>query len=124
MPFLEDTVRIHVGDTAEWTNWDPAKGHTIMFGAEPADLFDPSCSPSCRVTQDADGALHATITGPDQNVPSGAIVALYEGETGVPQFPPFPPTRYRVTFPTAGAYPYKCSFHDNLGMVGAVIVLP
>ena len=32
---------------------------------------------------DADGALHATITSPSQNVHSGAIVALLEDETGV-----------------------------------------
>jgi plastocyanin len=68
--------------------------------------------------------LHATITGPGQNVHSGAIVALLEDEPGVPQGPVFPPTRFRVTFTKAGTYPYICSFHDNLGMKGTVIVLP
>ena len=123
--FLNNPVYIHAGDSVEWANSDPATGHTITFGTEPADLFDPSCSPSpCTVSTDPDGALHATITDPDQNVHSGAIVALYEDEQGVAQFPPFPPTRFRVTFTKSGTYPYKCSFHDNLGMVGNVIVLP
>jgi plastocyanin len=124
MRFLDGTVEIHAGDTVEWTNLDPAMGHTITFGTEPSDLFDPSCSPSCSVNTDADGALHATITGAGQNVHSGAIVALLQDEPGVAQGPAFPPTRFRVTFTTAGTYSYKCSFHDNLGMVGKVIVLP
>lgn len=122
--FFNPTVTIHVGDTVEWTNLDPALGHTITFGTEPQDLFDPSCSPDCAVSTDPDGALHATITSAQQNVHSGAIVALLEDEPGVPQAPVFPPTRFRVTFTTPGTYPYVCSFHDNLGMDGTVIVLP
>jgi len=125
--FIDGTVEIHAGDTVEWTNWDPIIGHTITFGTEPADLFDPSCSPSCSVTLDSDGALHATITGSGQNVHSGFIFAALEGYTGltpVPLPPLFPPTRFRVTFTQPGTYNYKCSLHDNLGMVGKVVVLP
>jgi plastocyanin len=122
--FIDGAVEIHAGDTVEWTNLDPALGHTITFGAEPQDLFDPSCSPNCTVNTDPDGALHATITGPGQNVHSGAITPLFEDQPGVPQGPVFPPTRFRVTFTKAGTYPYICSFHDNLGMKGTVIVLP
>jgi len=122
--FFDGNVQVHAGDTVEWTNHDPALGHTITFGAVPADLFDPSCSPSCTVSTDADGALHATITSTSQNVHSGAIVALLEDEPGVAQGPVFPPTRFRVTFTKAGTYPYVCAFHDNLGMDGSVIVMP
>jgi plastocyanin len=122
--FFDGNIQIHAGDTVEWTNHDPAIGHTITFGTVPADQFDPSCSPSCTVSTDADGALHATITSTSQNVHSGAIVALLEDEPGAPQGPVFPPTRFRVTFPTAGTYPYVCAFHDNLGMDGTVTVLP
>jgi plastocyanin len=121
--FVEGTVEIHAGNTVEWTNRDPIIAHTITFGTEPADLFDPSSN----VTTDPDGALHATITGPGQNVHSGFILAALEGYTGgppVPQPPLFPPTRFRVTFTQAGTYNYKCSLHDNLGMVGEVNVLP
>ena len=125
--FIDGAVEIHSGDTVEWTNWDPIIGHTVTFGTEPADLFDPSCSPSCSVTIDTDGALHATITGPEQSVHSGFIFAALEGYTGltpVPLPPLFPPTRFRATFTEPGTYSYKCSLHDNLGMVGKVIVLP
>src|SRR5215469_1964924 len=125
--FVDDAVEIHAGDTVEWANWDPIIGHTVTFGTEPGDLFDPSCGPSCSVTLDSDGALHATITGPGQNLHSGFIFAALEGYTGltpVPMPPLFPPTRFRVTFTRAGTYNYKCSLHDNLGMVGKVIVLP
>ena len=122
--FINGIVTIHAGDTVEWTNQDPEIGHTITFGTVPQDLFDPSCSPNCVVSTDPDGALHATITGTQQNVHSGLIAALLEDEPGVPQGPVFPPTRFRVTFTTPGAYPYVCAFHDNLGMDGQVIVLP
>jgi plastocyanin len=125
--FIDGTVEIHAGDTVEWANADPILPHTITFGTEPADLFDPSCSPSCSVTTDTDGALHATITGPGQDVHSGFILAALEGYTGltpVPLPPLFPPTRFRVTFTQAGTYNYKCSLHDNIGMVGKVVVLP
>jgi plastocyanin len=127
--FIDGTVEIHAGDTVEWSNLDPIIAHTITFGTEPADLFDPSCGPSpgCVVSIDPDGALHATITGPGQNVHSGFILAALEGYTGglpVPQLPLFPPTRFRLTFTQAGSYNYKCSLHDSLGMVGKVIVLP
>jgi plastocyanin len=127
--FIDGTVEIHAGDTVEWANWDPIIGHTITFGTEPADLLDPSCGPSpgCQVLKDTDGALHATITGPEQNVHSGFISAALEGYTGglpAPQLPLFPPTRFRDTFTAPGTYNYICSLHDNLGMGGKVIVLP
>jgi plastocyanin len=125
--FIHGTVEIHKGETVEWANSDPILPHTITFGREPEDLFDPSCSPSCRVTTDTDGALHATITRRGQNLHSGFILAALEGYTGltpVPMPPLFPPTRFRVTFAQPGTYNYKCSLHDNLGMVGTVVVLP
>jgi plastocyanin len=122
--FIDGTVEIHAGDTVEWANSDPILPHTITFGTEPADLFDPSSN----VTTDADGALHATITGPGQNVHSGFILAALEGYTGTTPVPLPPlsltPTRFRVTFTQPGTYNYKCSLHDNLGMLGKVVVLP
>ncbi|HLK33873.1 MAG TPA: plastocyanin/azurin family copper-binding protein [Terriglobales bacterium] len=122
--FFHDTVIVHAGDTVEWANLDPEIGHTITFGAVPQDLIDPSCSPDCVVSTDADGAPHVTITSTEQNVHSGLIAALLEDEPGVPQGPVYPPTRFRITFTAPGTYPYVCAFHDNLGMDGKVIVLP
>jgi len=122
--FINGNVTIHAGDTVEWSNLDPELGHTITFGTVPQDLIDPSCSPNCVVTTDPDGALHATLSSTQQNLHSGLIAALLEDEPGFPQGPVYPPTRFRVTFTTAGTYPYVCAFHDNLGMDGTVTVLP
>jgi len=33
-------------------------------------------------------------------------------------------TRFRVTFTQPGVYQYKYVLHDELGMVGQIIVLP
>src|SRR5260370_42420629 len=73
---MDGTVEIHAGDTVEWANWDPVIGHTITFGTEPADPFDPSCGPSPgdQVLIDPDGALHPTSPGPGQNAHSGFVL--------------------------------------------------
>jgi hypothetical protein len=62
MRFLSDTVVIHAGENAEWTNQDPITPHTITFGIEPANPMPPSAN----VTIDADGALHADHFGLQQ----------------------------------------------------------
>jgi len=31
-------------------------------------------------------------------------------------------TRFRVTFPNPGIFPYICALHDEMGMVGQVTV--
>src|SRR5207253_7391844 len=56
MRFLKETVRIHVGETVEWTNLDPVTPHTITFGTEPAVPQTP-----VNVSTDTDGAKHGTI---------------------------------------------------------------
>jgi plastocyanin len=133
--FVNGTITIHVGDTVEWGNHDPLEPHTITFGADPADEFDPSSN----VTIDADGALHATINSPNDNVNSGFIEQPLEDEPGIPQNPivnpdnPLTnvsnvalnnPTRFRATFTKPGTFNYRCLLHDNLGMKGEVIVIP
>jgi plastocyanin len=124
--FLKGTIEIHAGDTVEWRNSDPEEPHTITFGPEPADLFDPSPN----VTMDEDGALRAVITSPNDSVHSGFVELALQDEPGLPSNSLFAnaialnPTRFRVTFVNPGTYNYKCSLHDNLGMVGKVIVLP
>lgn len=121
--FLKGTIEIHVGDTVEWTNHDPDEPHTITFGTEPPP--NEQFPPSSNVTVDSDGALHAIITAPGENVHSGFIEQALEDEDGVPSNPlAANPTRFRVTFKGTGTYDYKCVLHDNLGMVGKVIVLP
>jgi plastocyanin len=119
--FLKGTIEIRVGDTVEWTVLDPALPHTITFGIEPAEPdFGP---PSANVTFDADGGRHATLNAPGDSVHSGIIGAVPMNQVGVPQSPPTIPV-FRVTFKGAGTYDYKCALHDNLGMVGKVVVKP
>lgn len=121
MRFIRPKTVIHVGETVEWTNSDPVTPHTITFGIEPANRMPPSAN----VTVDADGARHAVINSPSENVHSGFIVAAPQERIGLAQslltntF-----TRFRVTFTHAGVFPYICALHDDLGMKGKVVVLP
>jgi plastocyanin len=119
--FLNGTVKVHAGDTVEWTIKDAATPHTITFGREPPD---PELGPpSSNVMMDADGARHATLHFVGESAHSGIIGAAPMNQPGVAVAPPAV-TKFRVTFLHAGTYDYICALHDNLGMVGKVIVLP
>ena len=117
MRFLDGSVVIHAGDTVEWTNLDPATPHTITFGTEPADPMPPSPN----VIVDPDGARHVVINLPTDSAHSGFIVAAPQERTGLAQAP-LGVTRFRVTFPKKGVYPYICALHDELGMKGTITV--
>lgn len=124
--FAKGTITIHVGDTVEWTNHDPVEPHTITFGPEADDPSNPF-PPSANVTLDADGAPHAILNSPTELAHSGAILQPFIDEPGLPNTfntPALNPTRFRATFTQPGTYNYHCVFHDSLGMVGKVIVLP
>jgi plastocyanin len=119
--FLNGTIEIHAGETVEWSVLDPALPHTITFGVEPQpENFGP---PSANVSFEADGGRHATLKFVGDSTHSGIIGAVPMNQAGVPQSPPSIPV-FRVTFLKAGTYDYICALHDNLGMVGKVIVLP
>lgn len=124
--FVSGKIVVHVGDTVEWDNNDPQEPHTMTFGPEPQDLFDPSSN----VTMDLDGGLHATLNSPTDSVHSGFILQPLPDQPGTPvnstpnNSLALNPTIFRVTFMGAGTYNYKCALHDNLGMVGQVSVLP
>jgi plastocyanin len=119
MRFTDPEITVHVGETIEWTNDDPITSHTVTFGPEPQDLFDPSSN----VTIDADGARHGALNSTSDSVHSGFIQAAPQDRTGLAQAPSGV-TRFRVTFTNPGIYPYICSLHDVLGMKGTVFVLP
>jgi plastocyanin len=119
MRFNHEKIFIHAGETVEWSNSDPTAAHTITFGTEPVDPTPPSTN----ITLDLDGARHAVIGSPTDNVHSGFIVASSQERVGLAQLPPGV-TRFRVTFTNPGTYPYICALHDELGMKGTVIVLP
>jgi len=115
--FSHGSIKISAGQTVEWDNQDPVTPHTITFGPEPPDLVDPSPD----VTVDPDGARHAIIDSTSDSTHSGFIVAAPQERLGLPQAP-LGVTRFRVTFPNAGTFPYICALHDDLGMTGTVIV--
>ncbi len=117
--FLRDRIVVHVGDTVEWTNLGSAVPHTVTFGIEPPNLVPPSAG----VTVDSDGARHAVIGSPTGNVHSGFLAPANQDRAGLAQTP-LGVTRYRVTFTSPGTFNYICALHDDLGMVGTVIVHP
>ncbi|HXS13694.1 MAG TPA: plastocyanin/azurin family copper-binding protein [Acidobacteriaceae bacterium] len=117
--FLNGTIKVHAGDTVEWTVKDPATPHTVTFGTEPGNPGPPSSN----VMMDADGALHATLHFVGESAHSGIIGAAPMNQLNVAVAPPAV-TKFRVTFLHAGTYDYICALHDDLGMVGKVIVLP
>jgi len=118
MRFMEPTKVIHAGETVEWTNLDPATPHTITFGVEPSDPVPP-----VNAILDPDGALHGVVNSSASNVHSGLIMAAPQDELFLAT-PPLAVTRFRVTFPHPGVFPYICALHDDLGMKGEVVVLP
>src|SRR5262249_48827580 len=56
MRFLPSNITVHVGDTVEWTNIDPAVPHTITFGVEPGGTPPQASALQLGITLDADGA--------------------------------------------------------------------
>ena len=130
MRFMRPTITIHAGESVEWDSSD-VSGHTITFGQEPPNVT-PQTPPSANVFADPDGARHAIINSTSESVHSGFIAQAGHERGGVPQAaapvaqvqPPVGVTRFRVTFTNPGTYPYICAFHDQLGMVGEVVVLP
>jgi plastocyanin len=121
MRFMDAMKVIHVGETVEWTSAEAVTSHTITFGPEPDPLNQ--IPPSANVTVDADGARHAILSSPSDTVHSGFITEAPQDRIGLAQAP-VGVTRFRATFMQPGVYQYKCVLHDELGMVGQVIVLP
>jgi plastocyanin len=119
MRFLRDPIVVRVGDTVEWTNFDPSINHTVTFGTEPAD---PRVR-SNNLVQDPDGPWHAVISTPADTVNSGFMSPAPQDRPGILQSAPGI-TRFRVTFTSPGTFNYICAIHDELGMKGTVIVHP
>lgn len=119
--FLDQTIRIHKGESVEWTNIDPTEPHTVTFGTEPDGFIPPV--PANLGPAEADGTLTGAVTSTSEFLNSGFVVAQFPDRTGDNQLPPGT-TRIRITFPNVGTYQYHCALHDIDGMLGTVIVVP
>lgn len=102
--FLPQQLTVTVGTTVLWTNPDPVTPHTVTFGPEP---------PNPMTIVGTDGPGHATIASPNQAVNSGFLGASFPAGS-----------QFRVTFTAPGTYQYICALHDDIGMVGTIVVQP
>src|SRR5262249_4256491 len=66
---------------------------------------------------------HAFINSPSDNVHSGYLTPERQERPGLAQLPSAQ-IRFRATFTQPGVFKYICTLHDELGMVGQVMVLP
>jgi len=124
MRFQADQIFIRAGDTVEWTNQNPVEPHTVTFGTVSFVLGTSPFPNDLTMHPDPDGALHAVITSPADNVSSGIISAAAEDPNSMGNQKPLGLTRFRATFPNPGTFPYRCLLHDDVGMKGVVFVFP
>jgi len=94
--FVRDNVVVHVGQSVSFSTAGPGAPHTVTFGHEPPGLA--ILAPSGDPTHYNGGDLNSGVLAP-----------------GVP---------FTVTFTAAGKYHYICAIHDDMGMVGDVVVVP
>ncbi|HLH24381.1 MAG TPA: plastocyanin/azurin family copper-binding protein [Chloroflexota bacterium] len=102
--FLPGNLTVRQGDTVTWSANDPAIPHTVTFGAEPANLRPAIGTPM----------LNAPYPQPRVG-PTVSAGFLGQGQ---------PSQTYSVTFNAPVTYQYYCALHDDLGMLGTVIVVP
>jgi plastocyanin len=94
--FVRDRVVVHVGHTVSFSVAGPGAPHTVTFGQEPPGLA--ILAPSGDPTHFAGGDLNSGVLAP-----------------GAP---------FDVTFMKVGTFHYICAIHDDMGMVGDVVVVP
>ena len=123
MRFLPGQIYIHAGDTVEWTNQNPVEAHTVTFGTTPLGFPGTFAPFNAAPDPVGDGALLAVVTQSTPNASSGIIAAAAQDQIGAQQTA-LGVTRFRVKFPNAGTFPYRCLLHDDIGMTGTVLVFP
>jgi plastocyanin len=96
MRFVRDLVVVHRGASVAFFVAGPGAPHTVTFGEEPPGLA--ILAPSGDPTHYAGGDLNSGVLAP-----------------GSP---------FVVTFTTLGRFHYICAIHDDMGMVGDVLVVP
>ena len=96
MRFVRDHLVVHVGHTVSFFVAGPGAPHTVTFGHEPPGLA--ILVPSGDPTHYAGGDLNSGVLTPG--------------------------TPFKVTFTRTGTFHYICAIHDDMGMVGEVLVEP
>ncbi len=108
MRFKAQNLTIHTGDKVVWNQLNFMEIHTVTFLAAGQPI--------------PDFVLPDLSINPVAAAPSGS--GSYNGtgfyNSGVLQ----PGQNYSLTFTKPGTYDYKCLIHDEMKMVGEVIVLP
>ncbi len=116
--FLPATIQITPGQSVTFDNKDINAPHTVTFGPE---LPGPPGAPPGFLPYGGN-----VVNAPDQSVNSGFLVSqeLVDYVNFSSLLPPgFVVTRsVTFTFPNPGTYHYICALHDELGMVGTIIV--
>lgn len=97
MRFLPQIQVIKAGDSITWTNNDPMMPHTVTLPGENS-TFSESFAPEGSSTYDGKIKTSSGILLPSQT--------------------------YTLKFTNPGRYTYICLLHDEIGMIGTIIVLP
>lgn len=102
MRFYPGTVTIHVGDQVQWLEASSMEIHTVTFlakGQKAPQFGSPaSVRPAGGPVYNGSGYFNSGVMTPGQT--------------------------YTLTFTKPGVYAYHCLVHDDMGMIGRVIVLP
>jgi plastocyanin len=117
--FAPSTIEIEAGQTVTFVNEDIDTPHTVTFGPE---LPGPPGAPPGFLPYGS-----TTISDPSQSSNSGFLVSqdlVNYLNAGFLFGPPAPTPHMSAsfTFTTPGVYQYICALHDELGMVGTVVV--
>lgn len=117
--FAPSTIELPVGQSLTFFNQDINAPHTVTFGPE---LPQPPGAPPGFLPYGGN-----TISDPNQPVNSGFLLSpelVSYLNAGFLFGPPVPAPHRSVsfTFTKPGVYHYICALHDELGMVGTVVV--
>ncbi len=108
MRFTPGTLTINQGDNVMWTQLNPMEIHTVSFlaaGQAPPEFLLPGF-----------------IINPVAAGPSG--VDGYNGTGFYNSGILIPGASYNLTFTKPGDFTYRCLIHDEMKMMGEVVVLP
>jgi plastocyanin len=108
MRFTPGTLKINQGDNVMWTQLDAMEIHTVSF------LAAGQTSP--------DLLLPGYIINPEIAAPSG--VDGYNGSGFYNSGILIPGATYNLTFTEPGDFKYQCLIHDEMNMLGEIVVRP